>query len=180
MDTSELEVLRPADAQGITPGPGEPVSLPGQVSGPTLRLSSVLPEAYVADLEQLLFFNPGQYRVCPGIEAVVAKYGLPEIVAEEGTLRLRVGALGKVQTLFAFNDTEGASELAGVIVYFRQSVGEIVILGIAIANRFTARQSGRSTVALRLLRQVQRAARQMRGVCWVTADAGEGPVQRRV
>ena len=111
---------------------------------------------------------------------MIAKYGLPEIVAEHGALRLQVGSLGKVQTLFAFHGEEGASELAGVIVYLRQSVSEIIILGIAIADRFTARQSGRSTVALQLLRQVRRAARLMRGVCWVTADAGEGPVQRRV
>lgn len=180
METSDLGALRQLGAGGFATGVTGPDSSPGVVSARHLRLSSILPEAYFSDLEQLLFFNPGQHRVCPGVEAVIAKFGLPEIVVKDQTLRVQVGSLGTVQTLFAFHDDGGASELAGVIVYFRPTVDEIVILGIAIAERYTARSSGRSTVALRLLRQVQQAARQMRGVCWVTADAGEGPVQRRV
>ena len=55
-------------------------------------------------LEQLLFFNVNQHRVRVGIQQSIDTYGVPEIYEEEGSLRVRVGDVAGVQTLFAVSD----------------------------------------------------------------------------
>ena len=52
-------------------------------------------------LEQLLFFNVNQHRVRVGIQQSIETYGVPEIYEQDGGLRVRVGDIAGVQTLFA-------------------------------------------------------------------------------
>ena len=57
-----------------------------------------------AALEQLLFFNVNQHRVRVGIQQSIETYGVPEIYEQDGGLRVRVGDIAGVQTLFAVSD----------------------------------------------------------------------------
>ncbi len=57
-----------------------------------------------AALEQLLFFNVNQHRVRVGIQQSIETYGVPEIHEQDGSLRVRVGDIAGVQTLFAVSD----------------------------------------------------------------------------
>src|ERR1700684_3160233 len=77
-----------------------------------------LPIEQRAALEQLLFFNINQHRVRLGIQQSIDTYGVPEIHEHEGCLRVRVGDIDGVQTLFALSS---AGRLLGVAVFVRSA-----------------------------------------------------------
>jgi hypothetical protein len=137
-----------------------------------LQFSSTLPESYRSDVEQLLFFNPGQLRATVDIQQSIARHGLPEIAVEQSSLHVIVGELGRVQTLFATAAAErdGApGELAGAVVYFRAGVDRLVILHVAVSERFSsAGDRADQMVVPRLLQAVREAAKRLRGVRSVT------------
>ena len=49
-------------------------------------------------------FNVNQHRVRLGIQQSIDTYGVPEIYEQDGGLRVRVGDIAGVQTLFAISD----------------------------------------------------------------------------
>jgi hypothetical protein len=123
-----------------------------------------------------LFFNPGQQRVAAGIEESIARHGLPEVGAESGALEIRVGSLGRVQALFALASADGRDDLIGVIVYCRLSVGEMVILHIAVSERFASTGTmAESGVALRLFQTVRAVATRLKGVQTMVMYTSNGP-----
>ena len=65
-----------------------------------------MPANQRAALEQLLFFNVNQHRVRDGIQLSIETYGVPEIYEHDGGLRVRVGDIDGVQTLFAVSDMQ--------------------------------------------------------------------------
>lgn len=143
-----------------------------------VRISSALEDSYRARLEELLFFNPGQERVAEGIEASIARHGLPEVAAERGLLHIGVGAHGRVQALYALEAREAQDELVGVIVYCRPSADEIVVLHIAVSERFASTGPMADVgVALRLFQSVRQAAARLKGVRWLSMYRGGGLVR---
>ena len=88
----------------------------------------------------------------------------PEVGTESGALEIRVGSLGRVQALFALASADGRDDLVGVIVYCRLSVGEMVILHIAVSERFASTGTmAESGVALRLFHTVRGVATRLKG-----------------
>ena len=53
-------------------------------------------------LEELLFFNPGQFRVRAGIINSLEKFGHPQLVEAGENLSVRIGEQ-ETQTLFAYD-----------------------------------------------------------------------------
>src|SRR6202171_468782 len=87
----------------------------GALSG-SIGITSKLPVDQRAALEQLLFFNVNQHRVRVGIQQSIDTYGVPEIYEQERGLRVRVGDIAGVQTLFAISDM---GKPLGVAVFVR-------------------------------------------------------------
>lgn len=121
-------------------------------------VTSKLTPAHRTALEQLVFFNANQHRVRGGIEQSIKTYGAPEIFEHEGALRVRVGSVADVQTLFAVNE-EGRP--MGVAVFVRLEQARFVVLHVVVDPRHV---SAGNPVLLRLMHAIRRAARITRGV----------------
>jgi hypothetical protein len=156
----------------------EPASPPAR---PVVRISSVLGEAYRTALEELLFFNPGQERLTAGIEESIARHGVPDIVTESGELQIRVGPLGRVQALFAMESAGERNDLVGVIIYCRLSLEELVILHVAVNERFASTgPRAHAGVVLRLFQTVRGVAARLKGVRTILMYQSEGPFRCHV
>ena len=91
-------------------------------------ITSKLPVRQRLALEQLLFFNANQHRVRLGIQQSIATYGVPEIYEQDDSLRVRVGDIEGVQTLFAVSE---AGRPMGVAVFVRLAQERFVVLHLA-------------------------------------------------
>ena len=114
-------------------------------------------------LEALVFFNTRQQRVLNGIVDAIRKFGTPEIVEDADRLRVRVGGLSEVQSLFAIDMASGRP--LGVVIYLRADLENITVLHLGIAEEFTA-EGTRAEVhlLLRLLGELRRCSRRLKGV----------------
>lgn len=114
-------------------------------------------------LERLLFFNGCQNRVLKGIVDAIDKYGPPEIHPEGEYLRVRVGTLGDVQTLFAIDPDNGRP--IGVAVYVRADLEHVTVLHLGISEEYCAGgPQAAIKLPLRLMREVRRSSRRLKGV----------------
>jgi hypothetical protein len=116
-----------------------------------------------AALEQLLFFNVNQHRVRLGIQQSIATYGVPEIYEHEGGLRIRVGDIEGVQSLFAVCAT---GRPLGVAVFGRLAHERIVVLhlGVEPESRQRSTMEVNTPVLLKLMHEIRSAAKRTRGV----------------
>ncbi len=112
-------------------------------------------------LEQLLFFNANQHRVRDGIEQSIATYGVPEIYEKDGCLRIRVGEVAGVQTLFAVT---AAGRPRGVAVFVRPADERLVVLHLGVEPRLGRTFDADTPVLLRLMHEIRGTARRTRGV----------------
>ena len=116
-----------------------------------------------AALEQLLFFNANQHRVRLGIQQSIETYGVPEIYEEDGALRIRVGDIPGVQTLFALRE---AGRPIGVAVFVRLARERFVVLhlGVEPEPRQRSTVDANTPVLLKLMHEIRSAAKRTRGV----------------
>jgi hypothetical protein len=133
----------------------------GHLSDAILITSKLAVEQRMA-LEQLLFFNVNQHRVRLGIQQSIATYGVPEIYEQEGGLRVRVGDVEGVQTLFAVSHT---GRPLGVAVFVRLAHERFVVLHLGVEPRLLRSTLDVNTpVLLKLMHEIRSAARRTRGV----------------
>jgi hypothetical protein len=114
-------------------------------------------------LEQLLFFNVNQHRVRLGIQQSIETYGVPEIYEHEGCLRVRVGHIDGVQTLFAVS----AGRPVGVAVFVRSALERFAVLHLGLEPRLSVRPDLNTRVLLMLMHEIRRAARRTHGVACI-------------
>lgn len=112
-------------------------------------------------LEQLLFFNVNQHRVRLGIQQSIEIYGVPEIYVQDGGLRIRVGDIDGVQTLFAVS---GTGRPLGVAVFVRLAHERFVVLHLGVEPRLRPTMDVNTPVLLKLMHEIRSAARRTRGV----------------
>lgn len=115
-------------------------------------------------LEGLVFFNSCQARVAACIADAVEMFGAPEIVADTpDRLRLRIGGLHDAQCLFAVE--KASAKPVGVAVYIRPDLEHISVLHLSIAAEYASGgMLSDEHLLLRLLREVRRSTRRMKGV----------------
>jgi len=89
-----------------------------------ITFESHVPAAQRSALEALVFFNSCQERVAECIASAVEKFGCPEIVSDRTRLRLRIGDLHDVQTLFA---VEASTSPSCTLGYCRSMPAEAVV-----------------------------------------------------
>jgi hypothetical protein len=124
-------------------------------------IKSTLDVDQKAALEHLFFFNVNQDRMRHGIQHSVESYGVPEIVEERGRLRIRVGDIKNVQTLFAISHF---GPPVGVAVYVCLPRERFVVLHLVVEPRLRTTTDVNTPVLLELMREIRLAARRMPGV----------------
>jgi len=131
--------------------------------GQHINFESHVPTTQRSALESLVFFNSCQDRVADCIASAVEEFGSPEIVSDRTRLRLRIGDLPDVQTLFAVEG--GTGRPIGIAVYTRSDLEHITVLhlGILPEYAFGGSRAGEQLL-LRLLREVRRSTRRVKGV----------------
>jgi len=82
-------------------------------------------------VEELLFFNPRQFRVRDGILDSLEKFGHPRIEETADGLSVRVGNC-EAQALFAFDLDQKNDAPIGLVVFLRTSPAEIAIMHLAV------------------------------------------------
>jgi hypothetical protein len=112
-------------------------------------------------LEQVLFFNANQHRQRRGIEHSIQTYGVPEIYEQDGNLRIRVGDIEGVQSLFAVS-AQGSP--VGAAVFVRAAHERFVVLHLVVAPRDATGEETNTPVLLKLMHGIRNAARRTRGV----------------
>ena len=129
----------------------------------TVEFKSNVPKARRAALEALVFFNSCQDRYADCIAEAVERFGSPEIVADGDRLRVRLSNLDDVQSLFAIE--AGTGRPVGVALYMRADLEHITVVHLGLAPEY-ASGGARSDeqLLLRLLREVRRSTRRMKGV----------------
>ena len=116
-----------------------------------------------ATLEQLLFFNACQSRVASGIVDAIDKYGPPEILGDNGWLRVKVAGLPEVQSLFVVDDATG--QPIGVAVYMRADLEHVTVLHIGLAEEYCAGGEREGlNLLLRLIKEIRRSSKRVKGV----------------
>jgi hypothetical protein len=114
-------------------------------------------------LEALLYFNTCQCRVSDSIANAVAKFGAPEIVADRDRLRIHLKHYPEVQSLFAIERATGRP--VGVAIYMRENIEHITVMHVGVAGEYASGgERSRAQLLLRLLREVRRSARRVKGV----------------
>ena len=114
-------------------------------------------------LERLLFFNGCQDRVLPGIVEVIDRYGPPEIHTDGDCLRVKVGGLADVQSLFAVEPTTGRP--VGVAIYVRADLEHVTVLHLGLSEEYCAGgERGQLNLLLRLMKEIRRSSRRVKGV----------------
>src|SRR6202021_2129241 len=112
-------------------------------------------------LEQLLFFNVNQHRVRGGIQQSIETYGVPEIYEHDGGLRVRVGDIAGVQTLFAISE---CGRPLGVAVFVRSAHERFAVLHLGVDPQLSATPEVTTRVLLKLMHEIRSTARRTRGV----------------
>ena len=139
--------------------PGEP-SIKRQIA-----FVSNLPAEHYHQLEALLFFNGRQDRVRHGIVTAIDRYGPPEIVRDEKSLRVCVAGPSETQCLFAVEREGKITRPVGVILYVRDSFERITVLHLVVAEAYAAGGPRASyNLLLRLVQAVKRVARCTSGI----------------
>ena len=100
-------------------------------------------------LEELLFFNPRQYRVREAIVNSLGKFGHPRIEDTPNGLSIRVGD-HETQTIFVFDQDRRDGGPVGVVVFIRMSPTEIAIMHVAVHPDY-ALQGRRAGLGLGLI-----------------------------
>jgi hypothetical protein len=130
--------------------------------GTSIGITSKLAAEQRPALEQLLFFNVNQHRVRVGIQQSIDTYGVPEIYEQDGGLRVRVGDIEGVQTLFAISD---GGRPVGVAVFIRSAHERFAVLHLGVEPKLSLSAADLSTrVLLKLMHEIRSTARRTRGV----------------
>lgn len=129
----------------------------------SIEFKSHVPARQRSELEALLYFNSCQGRVTDCIANAVERFGAPEIVADGDRLRIHVKSMNDVQSLFAIETSTGRP--VGVAVYTRQDVEHVTVIHIGIAAEYASGgPRANAQLLLRLMREVRRSSRRMKGV----------------
>jgi hypothetical protein len=100
-------------------------------------------------LEELMFFNPRQFRAREGIVNSLEKFGHPRLVETTDSLSVRVGDC-EAQPLFAFDQDRSGGDPVGVVVFLRTSSTEVAIMHVAVHPDY-ALQGGHSGTGLGII-----------------------------
>jgi len=127
-----------------------------------VEFKSYVSARYRADLEALVYFNTGQSRVLESLIEAVERFGAPEIENSGQQLRVVLRKLPEAQTLFAVAET---GRPLGLVTYMRPDHEHLMILHVSVSEEFASGGAFcRNQLLLRMLREIRRCSRRMKGV----------------
>ena len=127
--------------------------------------SSKLSRKYYKSLEKLLFFNEKQALFIRDIEKSIEEYGVPKIVADGETLRIKTTLINDVQNLFAFDSEAEDANLIGLILYFRPTLNKMIVLHIAVDENYTFDgKFSDQTLTIQLIDKVREIVLKIKGI----------------
>ena len=129
----------------------------------SFEIRSSLEASYRGSLEHLMYFNPRQHEAESGIEQVIDVYGAPMIVCDDAGLHVAVARRQDAQCLFALAETTAGLTLAGMIVFLRVSIEEMLVLHVAVADTFGRSRRLSLEVVMALVRSVRHVTLRLRG-----------------
>jgi hypothetical protein len=116
-------------------------------------------------VESLLYFNGGQFRVREAIAASIERYGVPELVEDGDGLRVDVAGVTAAQTLWAVHEEGSLARAVGVLVYARDADDALTVLHVGVADDYAHGGPYASEhVLAQLMHQARRIARDTVGV----------------
>ena len=129
-----------------------------------IEFRSHIPAKQRIALEGLVFFNSCQARVAASIADAVEMFGAPAIVPEDpDRLRVAIAGMDDTQCLFAIEKASGKP--VGVAIYIRPDLEHITVLHLSIAAEYASGGLlADEQLLLRLLKEVRRSTRRMKGV----------------
>ena len=128
-----------------------------------LVFSSRAPKQCRPALEDLLFFNPRQYRVREGIVNSLERFGHPRLEETAGVLS--ASNIHEAQTLFAYDRDRRGGNPVGVVVFLRTSPAEIAIMHVAVHPNYALQGSSAGVgLGVALVEKVKEIASRIVGV----------------
>lgn len=129
-----------------------------------LIFSSRVPNECRAALEDLLFFNPQQYRVREGILNALEEFGHPRLEETVKGLAVRVGN-HEAQTLFAYDRDRPSGNPIGIVVFLRTAPTDIAIMHVAVHPDYALQgRSGGVGLGVVLVEKVKEIAARIVGI----------------
>lgn len=116
-------------------------------------------------VESLLYFNGGQFRMREAIARTIEVYGVPELAEAADGLTVKVTGAPAAQTLWAVHEEGPMARTVGVLVYARDADDVITVLHVGVADDYA--QGGvhaSEHVLSRLMQQARQVARDTKGV----------------
>ncbi|MGA2179010.1 MAG: hypothetical protein ABSH15_05440 [Verrucomicrobiota bacterium] len=115
-------------------------------------------------VEELLFFNPRQYRVREGIVNSLEKFGHPRIEETADRLSVQIGDC-EAQILFAYDQSRHGDDPVGIVVFLRTSPAEVAIMHVAVHPEYSLQgeQAG-AGLGVVLVEKVKEIAARIAGV----------------
>ena len=139
-----------------------------------LSYTSILKPEYSEELEQLMFFNPGQQVAHAAIVDSLEKFGSPSVYSDNGRLRVKVEKLDEVQTLFALD----GDRLAGVLVYSRDLPEHLTMIYIAVDQDYSSHgKFAQKMLVIRMFELLRNSARRIEGVKSIRIMRGGNRIQ---
>lgn len=137
---------------------------------------------YRAEVEQLLFFNPRQSAVRARIVEVISLYGRPVLHEHGAMLRVSVGKLEHVQTLYVLDESKPeAPVLCGAMMFFRVPADALFVLHLAVRPAYAwAGRYGRALLVPRMVQELMRIARHIKGVKRLVLAYGKSLQELRI
>ncbi len=115
-------------------------------------------------LEELMFFNPRQFRAREGIVNSLEKFGHPRLEETTDSLSVRVGDC-EAQPLFAFDQDRLCGDPVGIVVFLRTSPAEVAIMHIAVHPDYALHGEHSGTgLGIILVEKVKEIAARIAGV----------------
>ena len=125
------------------------------------RYTSELAPKYSKELEQMLFFNPGQHAAHSAIVDSIEMFGEPCVYSDGERLQVNVRKLDEVQTLFALD----GDILAGLLLYSRVSPERLVAIHIAVGEDYSLYgKFSDKMLVIRMSQQLRECARRIKGI----------------
>ena len=112
-----------------------------------------------------MFFNKNQKIYNAQINNSVTRFGNPKIVEDKKKLRVIIEKIKDCQNLFVFDSGGNDSSLLGVLIYYRESLKNIVILHIAVTEEcsVTGKYHG-EYITFRLINRLKEDVGKIKGV----------------
>jgi len=115
-------------------------------------------------LEELMFFNPRQFRAREGIVNSLEKFGHPRLEETTDSLSVRVGDC-EAQPLFAFDQDRLCGDPVGIVVFLRTSPAEVAIMHVAVHPDYALQGEHSGTgLGIILVEKVKEIAARIAGV----------------